>query len=667
MVGSNYKLLRKIASGGMAEVFLAMQQGLAGFEKLVVVKKVHSHLCQDGRFIQMFLDEARLAASLSHPNIVQIFDIHRDEESFFIAMEYLSGEDLRYVIGTHRNRQAFIPVPLALRIAADTSAGLHAAHTATDPGGKPKGIVHRDVCPSNIIISFNGITKLVDFGLAKANVQNIYSRPGTLKGKFAYISPEQVEHKEIDARSDVFSLGVVLWEMLTSTRLFKGPNEAAVLRSVMEEMIKPPSALNPDVPRQVDDIVMSALERDYEKRVRSAGEVCDALEKVLKQIGESVSTHNVGEWMQKTFKERHQQRKELEKGANVDLAASGGLGGVGSGVSTLSGISEASPPPPAGAPAPASPAPAAEPSARKERPTPAPAPAPAAVPPAAVPTAAAPVEGAPQKEKKGGMLFVGIIVALLVVGGGGYFLFMHGDEKPSEPVAAATEPAAAEPASDEPSAEEPKATKPTPTPTATPAPDEKPETPETPPDTPPAVDDTPPASPSKKKVARAPARRPRARSFRRMRRRSRPEPKAKPEPRVAVIPQPVMPPPKPKPKPKPVVPPPPKPKPKPVAPPPKPKPKPKPVAVKAPPKPVTPAPKAKKAKKTTGKIRVLSDAPGFVFIDGRNTGKSTPALVELPAGPHTVIVVLKGTNTRITHRVKVKPGKIHRIRLRGAP
>ena len=228
----------------MAEVLLARQQGIAGFEKLVVIKRILPQLRGDGRFVEMFLNEARLAAALHHPNIVEIYNIDRETEDFFIVMEYLSGEDLRLILRRAKREDFRIPVAIACRIIADAVAGLDFAHSATDTQGRPLGLVHRDVGPTNIMVTYTGTTKLLDFGVAKANVHNIYTKPGTLKGKYGYASPEQVQHHELDSRSDIFSVAVVMWEMLTIRRLFRGDSPGEVLKAVMERQIPPPSSYN---------------------------------------------------------------------------------------------------------------------------------------------------------------------------------------------------------------------------------------------------------------------------------------------------------------------------------------------------------------------------------------------------------------------------------------
>jgi eukaryotic-like serine/threonine-protein kinase len=297
----------------MAEVFLALQEGLGGFEKLVVVKRIFPHFCEDEQFVRMFIDEARLAASLSHPNVVQIQDIRRDADGFFIVMEYLSGETLGFLTERLEERHETIPVPIACRIGADVAAGLHHAHSTTDDEGEPAPIIHRDVTPSNIIVCFNGVTKLVDFGVAKAERRTEDSRPGTLKGKLAYLSPEQVEDRPVDPRTDVFQLGVVLHEMLTGKRLFTGSGEHAIMKAVLAQPIPRPGELAPAVPPALDEVVMAALERQVDRRTASADELRRQLERVLGELGAPSSQHDVADWIRSSFARRHKKRLRIER------------------------------------------------------------------------------------------------------------------------------------------------------------------------------------------------------------------------------------------------------------------------------------------------------------------------------------------------------------------
>lgn len=311
-MGSEFHPIRRLAMGGMAEVFLAMQLGIEGFEKLVVLKQILPHLRQDDDFVGMFLEEARLAASLRHQNVVETLDIHRDEENLFIAMEYISGEDLRFILAKLAKARQRMPVPIACRILADVAAGLEYAHTATDVTGQPRGIVHRDVGPSNILVDYQGVSRLADFGIAKADAANVYTKPGVLKGKFGYMAPEHVRQQKLDHRADVFALGVVMHEVLTGRRLFKEPTLAAVVQALVERKPASPSSINPEVPPSLDAVVVAALIKDRDARTQTACEVREQLERVLTEVG-SATHQDVAKWMQTTFAERARSRQMLER------------------------------------------------------------------------------------------------------------------------------------------------------------------------------------------------------------------------------------------------------------------------------------------------------------------------------------------------------------------
>jgi len=265
-----YQLLKKIGSGGMGQVFLARHAGEQGFEKLVVIKRILPHLAEEAEFLTMFFDEARIAARLNHPNLVQIFDLGEANRSSYLAMEYVAGEDLRKLDRFARANGGLIPMGPALRIIADAAAGLDYAHKARDAQGRPLGLVHRDVSPQNILVGFDGAVKLIDFGVAKAAGRVQHTGTGILKGKYPYMSPEQAEGRELDARSDIFALGVVLWEILTGKRLFKADSDLATLRLVVDCKVPPPSKLNPKLPQGLDLVVLQALARSPDQRFPDA-------------------------------------------------------------------------------------------------------------------------------------------------------------------------------------------------------------------------------------------------------------------------------------------------------------------------------------------------------------------------------------------------------------
>ncbi|MFT3841311.1 MAG: TIGR02265 family protein [Myxococcaceae bacterium] len=276
-----YQLVRKLAVGGMGEVWLARQKGPVGFEKLVVVKRLLPHLSAEQEFINMFFDEARIAAVLNHPNIAQIYDLGEVNGEYYIAMEYVHGQNLRVVAQQALDVKGGTPMALKCRVLADAAAALDFAHRAKSPSGQALNLIHRDISPQNIIIGFSGAVKLIDFGVAKAAGKLAKTATGVIKGKYAYMSPEQAKGEELDLRSDIFGLGIVFYEILASQRLFKRDNDTDTLKAVVYEKIPPPSAHAKGIPKAVDAIVMKALERKRDDRYQTAGEMQLALEEFL--------------------------------------------------------------------------------------------------------------------------------------------------------------------------------------------------------------------------------------------------------------------------------------------------------------------------------------------------------------------------------------------------
>ena len=281
-----YYLLDRIGVGGMAEVFLAVAFGLQGFQRTLVIKRMLAHLSQDSAFVKMFIDEAKLSGLLSHPNLVQIFEFGQIDESFFIAMEHVQGETLLAVQTKLAEQGRIAPVGASLEIMRQVCLGLNYAHGLQSATGQPIGIVHRDVSPSNLMLSFHGGVKILDFGIARVTeeLRETKTQAGTMKGKVAYMSPEQVRMEQTDNRSDIFAVGIVLHEMLTGRRLFKSANEFTGAKKVLEAVVPLPSSLNPEVPASVDTIVMRALERKLEARYQTAGEMAEDLEKALSEM-----------------------------------------------------------------------------------------------------------------------------------------------------------------------------------------------------------------------------------------------------------------------------------------------------------------------------------------------------------------------------------------------
>ncbi|HLL83239.1 MAG TPA: serine/threonine-protein kinase, partial [Longimicrobium sp.] len=271
--------MRKLATGGMAEVFLARSSGPLGFEKTLVVKRIRPVLAEDPAFLQMFLSEARLAARLNHPNLTQIFDFGECDGSYFLAMEYVDGPNLKTVARQVRAVGRRLPDLFCARIVALACEGLAYAHELTDAAtGQPLGLIHRDVSADNILIARTGAVKVVDFGIAKSANQAAQTQAGVLKGKIAYMAPEQLEGKPLDARLDVYALGVVLYELLTGQRPFDGGSDFSLIHAILTKPLVPVETLRPDVPEPLRRIVERALARRREERFQSCRELQAALE-----------------------------------------------------------------------------------------------------------------------------------------------------------------------------------------------------------------------------------------------------------------------------------------------------------------------------------------------------------------------------------------------------
>ena len=303
-----YELITQIGQGGMAEVQLAIQRGPAGFEKLVVVKLVHANLATQKSFVDMLLDEARMAALLKHPNVVDIYDLGEADGRYFIAMEYLEGEPLLAVLRAGREGKRLDPLSTA-RLISDAAEGLEAAHELRTMAGEAIELVHHDVSLGNIVVLYNGQVKLVDFGVAKAT--SAAGPRAKVQGKFSYMAPEKLKGDPGDRRSDIFSLGCVLWEALTLRRLFKGGNDADTMKQVLETKIQKPSDVNGDVPKDFDAIVMKALERDPADRYATAKAMAHDLEEILREHKYGGRNDVIAKYMQATFDSHIIARKKL--------------------------------------------------------------------------------------------------------------------------------------------------------------------------------------------------------------------------------------------------------------------------------------------------------------------------------------------------------------------
>jgi serine/threonine protein kinase len=288
-----YEILAKLAAGGMAIVYVARVQSVAGFERLVAVKVLHANLAHEDEFIRMFLDEARLAASIRHPNVVPTIDISDSEEAgFFIVMEYIEGDHLGALLSSAHKSEEILPLPITLRIIADALGGLGAAHDLCDDSGKSLHLVHRDVSPHNIMVGRDGVVRLTDFGVAKAEDRLTHTRDGQVKGKLAYMAPEQAASGQTDLRSDLFSMGVILWECVTGRRLFRAENTGATLHKLLHDVIPVPSSVDPQL-APLDALLGRALAREPAQRFQTAEEFAQAIEDVAPALGGLASLRGV--------------------------------------------------------------------------------------------------------------------------------------------------------------------------------------------------------------------------------------------------------------------------------------------------------------------------------------------------------------------------------------
>lgn len=303
-----YRLFERIASGGMASVHLGRLVGAAGFTRTVAIKRMHEHLSSDPDFIAMFTQEARLASRIRHPNVVATLDVVVEHGDLFLVMDYVHGESLSGIVRASTAKSERIPPALAVTLVVGVLHGLHAAHEATSDDGLPLAIVHRDVSPQNILVGVDGVPRVLDFGIAKASATAVSTRDGHVKGKAAYMAPEQLDDRaKVDRRTDVYAAGIVLWELLTGRRLFQGDSPAAVVTAVLSADIPSPRALCTDVPPELERIVLRALERDPQARFSTAREMAIALE----ELGLHRSASQVGAWVERLAEETLARRSAL--------------------------------------------------------------------------------------------------------------------------------------------------------------------------------------------------------------------------------------------------------------------------------------------------------------------------------------------------------------------
>ncbi len=305
-----YLLLSRVSVGGMAEVFKAIPEGARRIEEIVAIKRILPNIAEDNEFIGMFIDEARIAGHLNHPNICRIFELGQVGDDLYIAMQFLWGRDLLKVMNRFKRVGQPMPPAMAAFVAAKACAALHYAHTKRDATGNPLNIIHRDVSPQNIIVGYSGQVKLIDFGVARAASQSQKTQAGILKGKFGYMSPEMIRGLAVDHRSDVFAMGICLHEALTGSRLFYGETDFATLEQVRDARVQPPSRKAPGVPRELDDIVLQALARDTEDRCPSAEYLQRRLENFLATTYPGFGEADVGQVMRQAFGNEVAREKE---------------------------------------------------------------------------------------------------------------------------------------------------------------------------------------------------------------------------------------------------------------------------------------------------------------------------------------------------------------------
>jgi serine/threonine protein kinase len=308
-----YYLLERINVGGMAEVFKAKTVGVEGFERIVALKRILPSIAEDEEFITMFIDEAKIAVQLQHANIAQIFDLGKVDDSYFIALEYVNGRDLRGIFDDLRKVGQVMPMPQVCYLIMQLCEGLDYAHNKRDAQGRELNLVHRDVSPQNVLLGYDGEVKLIDFGIAKAAGKASKTQAGILKGKFGYMSPEQVRGLPIDRRSDIFALGIVLYEMLTSERLFIGESDFSTLEKVRNVEIIPPSSFNSEIPDKLESIVLKALEKNVEDRYQNAIDLHDDLQLFMHSVGQFSSRKDLSAWVKRTFPAELPQGQAVEE------------------------------------------------------------------------------------------------------------------------------------------------------------------------------------------------------------------------------------------------------------------------------------------------------------------------------------------------------------------
>jgi serine/threonine protein kinase len=310
-----YQIIAQLSVGGMAELFVGFTSGPGGFRKYVAIKRILPDVRSNEAFERMFLDEARITAAFNHPNIAQVYELGREEDGLFLAMEFIAGQNLDQLTAAYRRRNEPIPLGLSVAVMRDVCLALHYAHTFTDPSGRPSPIIHRDVAQKNVMVTYDGVVKLLDFGIAKARNSLERTRAGTVKGTAGYMSPEQVRGQPLDGRSDLFSAGVVLWELVTGGRLFAGKTEREEMARIIEASVPPPRHPSETVPEALSAVIFKALERDPNNRFQSAKELARALEQAAGALLFDVDQR--AGLMRELFEKRMAATRSLLESANA--------------------------------------------------------------------------------------------------------------------------------------------------------------------------------------------------------------------------------------------------------------------------------------------------------------------------------------------------------------
>jgi serine/threonine-protein kinase len=307
----DFELIERVAAGGMGEVFLARQHTIADVERYLAIKRMLPELSRDEEAVQMFLDEARLASRLVHQNVVQIFDLGSSDDRYYLAMEFLEGRDMKRIMGRLSSFRWPLPFAFAAKIVSEAAKGLHYAHELVDNEGLNLKVIHRDISPQNIFVTVHGTIKVLDFGIAKARSQLVKTRDGIMKGKVAYIAPERIVGQAGDRRVDIFSLGVVLWELTIGKRLFKRTGDVKTLMAIVANEVPRPTQMTAEVPEKLEEIILRCLEPNPDERYPTCRDLQDDLETFMASAGYVVTPRRLGHLISMLFEDEPTTIREL--------------------------------------------------------------------------------------------------------------------------------------------------------------------------------------------------------------------------------------------------------------------------------------------------------------------------------------------------------------------